>query len=405
METTPAATPSGARGRPRKPARAEVIGSLLRPRKLLEAVAAFYEKGHTALLEEEREKDRTQLRTLEDEAIAEVVARQIDIGLDVVTDGEFRRLIFFNVLYDSVSGLAPNTDPTAVLQFVGDDGSTVEWPGAPVAVDRLRKIDSPVAREVEFLASITDHPFKVTVPSASLFLIHQLGVFKPGVTDRVYRHRRELVEDMVSIDRQLVDEAVAAGARYVQFDYPIYTHLVDPAWTEAFAAAGLDVDGLLDEALALDRKVVEGLPADVTLGMHFCRGNYRSRYLARGSLEPLAERLFSELPYDVFLIEWDDVARQGDYSPIRFVPEGRMVVLGLVSSKKPEVESYDDIARRLDEASRYLDPAQLALSTQCGFASALHPEGGTFGNELSEDAQWRKLEFVATVADRVWGGA
>jgi 5-methyltetrahydropteroyltriglutamate--homocysteine methyltransferase len=188
---------------------------------------------------------------------------------------------------------------------------------------------------------------------------------------------------------------VAAGCRYVQLDFPLYPYLVDPSWSARFEEAGHSVAPLVEKALAADRAVLEDLPDDVTSGLHICRGNYRSRWLCEGSLEPVAEQLF-ELPYDVFLVEWDDVGRDGGYEPIRFVPEGRVMVMGLVSSKRPELETEDDVLRRLDEASRHLPLDRLALSTQCGFASVIA------GNEIDQEAQWRKLELVARVADRVW---
>jgi methionine synthase II (cobalamin-independent) len=386
---------------PRRPARAENVGSLLRPPELLNALEAFYEPGHTAQLGEEREKDHTALRSLEDGAIADAVSRQIECGLDVVTDGEFRRLVFFNVFFDSAGGYVPNTGSEGGLQFRGDDGSTVEWPGTPVAAERLRKVDSPVAREVEYLKAITDYPFKVTFPCGSFFLL-PMG-WKPGTSDKVYRDREEMIEDAIAINRELVADAIAAGAGYVQFDYPLYPHLVDPNWAGPLEqVTGMSLETLVDKAIELDKKVLEGIPDDVTTGIHFCRGNYRSRWLAQGSLEPLAERAFTELPYDVFLVEWDDVKRQGDYRPIRFLRKDSIMVMGVVCSKKRELESEDEILRRLEEAGTYLDMEQLAVSCQCGFASGLYPAGGGRGNEIGEDVQWRKLELVARVAERVW---
>jgi len=378
--------------KPRRPARAEVVGSLLRPPKLQRALDDFYVQGHAAILEAERGKDRTRLTAAEDEAINEAVARQIDAGLDVITDGEFRRALFMNSFVDAVSGFSANPD---LLQFTGDDGSVVQTPGVPMLADRLRKIDSPAAREIDYLRSITDYPFKVTIPCASIFLMQMPMIFRPGITDRVYADPAELLEEIMAIEQELIADAVAAGAPYIQLDYPVYPHIVDEHWVAVMRENGLDPSAILEQAIAADTKIVEGIPEDVTVAMHICRGNYRSRWLAQGSLEPLAERIWA-LPYDVFLVEWDDIRREGDYSPIRFVPEGRIMVLGLVSSKKPELESEDDLLRQIDEAAQYLDVSQLAISAQCGFAS------NRDGNEIDEDTQWRKLELVARVADRVW---
>ncbi len=375
--------------KPRAPARAEVVGSLLRPPKLRRAVEAFYVPGHHALLSEERAKDLGALRAVEDEAIAEAVQRQIDLGLDVASDGEFRRWLFLNSFYDAVQGFV--TDK--VVTFTNARGEDV-----PLAVhritERLSKVDSPAAREAAYLASITEHPFKVTFPAPSLFA-HPFS-FDKGLTAH-YRDSDELVAHMVAIERELVAEAIAAGARYVQLDFPLYPYLADERWAARFRAAGHDLGTLVDNAIAADRAILDGIPEGVTTALHVCRGNYRSSWMCEGSLEPVAEQVFGELPYDAFLVEWDDVGRDGGYEPIRFVPPGRIMVMGLVSTKTPALETEDDLLRRLDEASAYLPLEQLALSPQCGFASVIE------GNEIDEETQWRKLELVARVADRVWG--
>jgi 5-methyltetrahydropteroyltriglutamate--homocysteine methyltransferase len=357
---------------PRRPARAEVVGSLLRPTELRAAV---------------RERsDAVHLGAVADAAIEQVVRQQVEIGLDVVSDGEFRRWMFLNSFYDAVEGIA--TDRSAV-EFTNDRGETVVLT-VPSIEARLRRVDSPAAREAAFMARLTDRPFKVTFPAASIF-VHPFGVSADA-----YSTPDEFVEHAISIERELIVDAVAAGCRYVQLDFPLYPYLVDRDWSARFEAAGHGVLELLEKAIAADRAILEGIPDGVTTGLHVCRGNYRSRWLCAGSLEPVAERLFGELPYDVVLVEWDDVGRDGGYEPIRFTTAGRVVVMGLVSSKRPELESEDEVLRKLDEASQYLPLDQLALSTQCGFASVIE------GNEIDQDTQWRKLELVARIADRVW---
>ena len=374
---------------PRKPARAEVVGSLLRPRALRAAIEEVYEPGHSALLAEERAKDLSRLRGIEDEEIAAAVRRQVDLGLDVVSDGELRRWMFLNSFYDAVEGFA--TDKT--VTFTNGRGEEV-----PLAVHRitgrLAKIDSPATREAAFLTALTSHPFKVTFPAASIFA-HPFS-FDPGLWGH-YRDLDDLVSHMIAIERELIAEAVAAGCRYVQLDFPLYPYLADERWAARFRAAGHDPDALLDRAIAADRAVLEGMPEGVTTALHVCRGNYRSSWMCEGSLEPVAERMFGELPYDAFLVEWDDVARDGGYEPIRHVPPGRIMVMGLVSTKTPVLQTEDELLRQLDEAARHLPLEQLALSPQCGFASVVE------GNEIDEETQWRKLELVARVADRVWG--
>ena len=343
---------------PRTPARAEVVGSLLRPAALRAAIEAVYEPGHHALLAEERGKDLAALHRVEDDAIREAVRRQIELGLDVVSDGEFRRYMFTNSFYDAVDGVVTDN----VVAFTNARGESVELAVHSVK-RRLRRIGSPAAREAEFLAGITDHPFKVTLPAASLFT-HPFGVLPDA-----YESVEEFAAHAIAIERELVAEAIAAGCGYIQLDFALYPYLVDDAWMSRFQAAGHSFEALLERALAADNSILEGIPDGITTGLHLCRGNYRSSWLCTGSLDPLAERLFSELPYDVFLIEWDDLGRDGGYEPIRFVPPGPIVAMGLVSSKTPELESEDDLLRRLDAASRYLgarpardlDPVRLRL--------------------------------------------
>jgi 5-methyltetrahydropteroyltriglutamate--homocysteine methyltransferase len=375
----------------RHSARAEVVGSLLRPDALKAAVDAFYGEGHRAMLDDERAKVADELHRLEDEAIANAVQRQIDLGLDVVTDGEFRRYMFLNSFWDAVRGFSTEDNP---VEFRGNSGDTVVWHVHKV-VDRLEKVDSPVSREAAYMSGITDHPFKVTLPAGSIF--SNPYTWKPGVNDHVYATRQELTDHAIAIQRTLVADAVAQGAGYIQFDFPMYPFLVDDRWRSQMVDDGFDLDVVLEEAIAADQAVLEGIPEGVTTGLHICRGNYRSRYLCEGSLEPLAERIFNELDYDVFLVEWEDTDRMGDVSPIRFVPPGRTLVLGVVDTKTPRIQSDDALMARLAEAGRFLDLDQLAISPQCGFASVID------GNEIGERAQWEKLASVGRVAERIWG--
>jgi 5-methyltetrahydropteroyltriglutamate--homocysteine methyltransferase len=373
---------------PRRPARAEVVGSLLRPPALREAIHAFYEPGHSAALDEERAKDRTALREAEDDAIREAVRRQRECGLDVITDGEFRRWMFMNSFYDAVSGVRTGKTVT----FRNDRGDDVELAVHEI-VTPLEAVDSPGAREAAFMREVADGtPFKVTFPAASIFA-------HPFTTvDGAYESVGAFVDAAVAIERGLVAEAIAAGAGYVQFDFPLYPYLVDPAWIARFETAGHDVDAVLETAIAADAAVLEGIPDDVTVGLHICRGNFRSSWMCEGSLEPVAERVFGELAYDSFLVEWDDEGRDGGYAPVRFLREGSLMVMGLISSKTPELEDEDDLVRRMEEAAGYAGGMdRLAISPQCGFASVM------LGNETNEEAQWRKLELVSRVADRLWG--
>jgi 5-methyltetrahydropteroyltriglutamate--homocysteine methyltransferase len=379
---------------PRTPARAEVVGSLLRPSPLRAAVEAFYDPGHAAVLDEERSKDRRELRALEDDAIREAVRRQIDLGLDVVSDGEFRRWMFQNSFWDAVSGVS--TDK--VVRFHNQRGEELEL-HVPVIERRLEKVDSPATREARFLVDVTDgHPFKVTFPAASLFA-HPLTTVA-GSSNGGYEFLEGFLAHAVEIERGLVADAIDAGASYVQFDFPLYPYLVDPAWIARFTEAGHDVGRVLERALAADAAVLDGIPRNVTTALHICRGNFRSAWMCEGSLEPVAERVFGWLPYDTFLVEWDDQGRDGGYAPVRFLRDGATMVMGLISSKTPELEDENDVVRRLEEAGRFAGGMdRLAISPQCGFASVM------VGNETNEDAQWRKLELVSRIADRIWGRA
>jgi 5-methyltetrahydropteroyltriglutamate--homocysteine methyltransferase len=372
----------------RSPARAEVVGSLLRPPALRSAIDAFYEPGHSAALAEERAKDRTALREAEDDAIRDAVRRQRGCGLDVITDGEFRRWMFMNSFYDAVSGVRTGKAVT----FRNDRGEDVELAVHEI-VAPLEAVDSPGAREAAFMREVAGGtPFKVTFPAASIFT-------HPFTTvEGAYESVEAFVDAAVAIERQLVADAIEAGAVYIQYDFPLYPYLVDPTWISRFEAAGHDVDALIERALAADAAVLEGIPDDVTVGLHICRGNFRSSWMCEGSLEPVAERVFGELPYDSFLVEWDDEGRDGGFAPARHLRDGSVMVMGLISSKTPEIEDEDDLVRRMEEAASYAGGMdRLAISPQCGFASVM------VGNETNEDAQWRKLELVGKVADRVWG--
>jgi 5-methyltetrahydropteroyltriglutamate--homocysteine methyltransferase len=377
------------------PPRADHVGSLLRPPELYAEIEKVYAPGHTALLAEERERDLSHLHELEDSYIRDAVERQRRIGLEVVTDGEFRRFMFTGSFYDSVDGLQVGGNG---VPFFDAEGNEMRYQGLPVVNRRLRRIDNPAVRETEFLKSITDSRFKVTLPAASFFELP--FVYKNGITENVYGSHEELVGHMMSIQREQMDEAIAAGLKYIQLDYPLYPILLDQQYLDIFAAMdGSTFDSLMDRCIAADQKILEGLPGDVTRAIHLCRGNFRSRHMVSGALDPVAERFFGELPYDAFFIEWEDINREGDYSALRYVPKGPVIYLGIVNTKVPEVEPADSLVRKIEEASQHLDVSQLGISPQCGFASTMH------GNELDEDSQWRKLEEMVKAAEKVWGRA
>jgi 5-methyltetrahydropteroyltriglutamate--homocysteine methyltransferase len=245
------------------------------------------------------------------------------------------------------------------------------------------------------MRSLTDYPFKVTFPAPSYYFTDFLPI-----KDSNYGHKLELVEDALEITKVLVAEAIAAGARWVQFDFPLYPALVATStsdWGTMIQEVGESTDWLLEKSLQVDRAAAEGIPDGVMVSLHLCRGNLPGGFWS-GSLAPIAERMFGELPHKRFLFEWEDIAREGDYEPIKYVPRDRIMAMGVVSTKTPEIESEDEIIRRIDAAGEHLDVDQLALCPQCGFASL-------YADHLveAEDAQWRKLELIGKVADRVWG--
>ena len=375
----------------RTPARAEVVGSLLRPPSLRRAVEAFDADGHAALPAVVRGRDRSGLRALEDQAIRDVVRRQVEIGLDIVTDGEFRRWMFLNSFYDAVEGFRTDN----IVNFLNARGEEVPLRVHEI-VERLRPVDSPAAGEAAFMSAVADrYPFKVTFPAPSLFG-HPFS-YKPGVTSG-YASLDEFVAHAIQIERGLVADAIKAGTRYVQFDFPLYPYLVDPTWVERFEAQGHRVADLVEAAIGADTAVLEGIPDDVTVALHICRGNHRSSWMCEGSLEPIAERVFGELPYDAFLVEWDDLGRDGGFEPVRFLRKGSTMVMGIVSTKTPVLEDEDALVRKMEQAASLAGGMdRLAISPQCGFASVM------VGNEIDEDAQWRKLGLVARVANRLWG--
>jgi len=354
---------------------------------MFQSVYAGHDSHVAALLTESERQALVELTRLADVAIREAVARQIDIGLDVVTDGEMRRAHYVNSLFDGLDGLAESTTPE---YFAGDDG--VAPPPEPIVQRRPRVLHNPLVQELEFVRSFTAYPCKVTIQTPSSFLFPAARY-----AEGAYATRGAFVDDVVGVVRELVAGAIAAGAAYIQFDYPLYPAMADPAKRQELLDGSSDgFDVIFSNAIAADNAVLEGIPAGVTTALHVCRGNFRSHWWAQGSLESVAERMFNELRHDRFLVEWEDTAREGDYSALRFVPPGPTVVMGLVSSKLDAVESDDVILGRLEEAATFLPMDQMAISPQCGFASVW------MGNELTEVAQWRKLELVARVADRVW---
>jgi 5-methyltetrahydropteroyltriglutamate--homocysteine methyltransferase len=370
--------------------RAEQVGSLKRSDRLIAANEAVYKPGHVAIEASERAQGLDELYAVAEEEIRRVVQRQLDIGIDVLTDGEFRRYMFLNSLFDGITGFSSEV---AKARFKASDGSVIEW-NMQYVTDRLEQVDSPAAAEAKFMSGLTDKPFKVTFPAGSFLALPYN--YKPDINGHAYGSHRELLEHVVSIEKRMIADVIEAGCRYIQLDFPVYPFLCDPDWCARMEGHGYDWKETLELAAWADAEVVKDIPEHVRTGMHVCRGNNQGRYVAEGPLDPVAEKLFS-LPYDSFLIEWEDPKRMGGFSALSKVPAGNsVVVLGVVSSKLARMETEDQLLRQLDEASKLLPAERLALSPQCGFASTLK------GNLVTEDDQWRKLELVANTAHKFW---
>ena len=299
----------------REPPRAESVASLLRPepvKRMFERAFARHNSHVAGLLSEDERRELAQLDALADEAIAAAVARQIDAGLDVVTDGEMRRAHFVNSLFDAVEGIADNP----VVGYFEGDGE-VGPPPDPQARERLRIVDNPMAREIQFLRSCTSWPAKVAIPAASNFYMLQ---YETGA----YPSRQDYVAHMGQIISELVLGAIGAGARYIQFDFPLYPALADPEKrADLERELQIDAETLLGRAIAVDNAALDGIPEDVTFGLHICRGNYRSRWSSSGSLEPVAERIFNELPFDASWSSGRTPSVEGDYARCASSPRDR----------------------------------------------------------------------------------
>jgi len=362
--------------------RAEHVGSLLRPPDVLQARAA-HAAGSLPL---------EQLRAAEDLAILEVLEKQIQLGLDVVTDGELRRGSWLTDMADAVDGFVSERVP---LEWKGP-GGVLEGSTAHAAGAKLRKARKMTGHEVPFLKKNARVPFKVTLPAPSNFM--QIS-YKPGITEKFYPTHADLLKDLVEIVHDEVAWLVSEGVKYIQFDAPYYSHYLDPQRQEGMRQAGFDPYKELENAIAGDNAAMRGVQrGDVTFALHVCRGNSRSRWYAEGGYDLIAEKLFGLLEVDRFLLEYD-TERSGGFEPLRLVPSGKSVVLGLITTKEPKLEAQDDLLRRIGEASKFVPLEYLALSPQCGFASV------AAGNLLSVEEQWQKLALVVDTARKVWGAA
>ena len=362
--------------------RADHIGSLLRPAELLQARSA--------------PTDAAQLRALEDKHILLAIERQKQLGFKIFTDGEFRRGNFMSDFNEAVEGIDEGVAVARTWQTgAGASPRPSMVPGT--VVGKIKQTRRLTGHEFAFIKQHSPGDVKVTLPTANQF---PAIYFKKGLSDKVYPDHSAFLWDIVPIIKSEIHALANEGAQYVQIDAPRYSYYIDPKWRSYVKnEMGLDPDQALDEAIRADNACLEGAKRDgVILAIHLCRGNNRSQWYAEGGYDAIAEKLFGQLRVDAFLLEYES-ARAGTFEPLRFVPRGKTVVLGLVSSKLAEMESADHLVKRIDEASKYVPLENLALSPQCGFASTME------GNLLTEDQQWHKLKLVVDTAVKVWGQA
>jgi len=373
--------------------RTDVVGSLLRPPAVIEARSRL----------DEGKIDADALRAIEDEAVRAAVRLQEDIGLDVISDGEMRRLNFQDSFGAAVEGYDASRSTLEAYARRVEGGTALRRWEVPLqekgtAISHRRPVTSPLKlarnvplEEYKFVASVAKTPAKV-----SLIGPDRIGQrFDHQNSKAVYKDMDAFMADVVVIERTIIKSLRDAGCRYVHIDAPGYTAYIDEPSMQQMRQRGEDPAENFSRSLKADAAVIAGFP-DVTFGIHLCRGNQRSMWHREGTYDAIAERLFTELPHDRFLLEYDS-PRAGSFAPLRFLPKDKIAVLGLVSTKVPELESIDALKRRIDEAAKIVPLEQLALSPQCGFASDV------VGNLISADDQKRKLELVVETARQVWG--
>jgi 5-methyltetrahydropteroyltriglutamate--homocysteine methyltransferase len=368
----------------KSPFRADHVGSFLRPLALEQARAQFRAGA----------LDAQGLRRVEDTAIAGIAGFQRGLGLKVLTDGEFRRAYFHLDFLEKIGGVSAYQD-SAATHFHTCDGHTLDFSPPKLRVDAKLRHDRPIMTgDFDVLDSLTQdgETAKITIPSPTM----ALRGGRAAVSETAYPDLGEFHADLTGVYRQEIAALAGAGLRYLQLDDTNLAYLCDPAQREAARARGVDPDTLVDDYVGMINDSLAGVPDGLFTGIHLCRGNFKSAFVAEGGYEPVAERMLSSVNVDAFLLEYDD-DRSGSFEPLRFTPKGKYVVLGLVSTKVAALETREEVLRRVDEAARFVPLDQLCLSPQCGFASTEH------GNALSFDDQRRKIELVVRCAEEIWG--
>jgi len=364
------------------PFKADHVGSFLRPKALLDARQAFADGT----------LDAAGLRAVEDDAITNVVKFQEDLGLKAITDGEFRRTFFHTDFLLQLDGIEEHGGMEVAFKHA--QGKDVNFAPPKMVVTGKVKHAKPIQlADFEFLKSVTSETPKVTIPSPTM-LHFRAG--REGISEDVYPDMAEFFADVGAAYREEVKQLGDAGLKFLQLDDTNLAYLCDDKQRENARKRGLDPDDAPRLYASLINSAIAEKPADMVTGVHLCRGNFRSSWAAEGGYEPVAEVMFNELDIDAFFLEYDD-PRSGDFAPLRFVPKGKTVVLGLITTKLGELETKDEILRRIDEAAKFMPVEQMALSPQCGFSSTVH------GNDIAVEQQAAKMRLVLEVAEQVWG--
>ena len=357
-------------------AHSEVVGSLLRPKELADA-----RRGH-----EQGDVTDRELKQVEDRAVDAAIQLQDSAGIDVITDGEQRRYAFYGHLIDSFDGF--DKEGGWAIPFRDEKGEELILK-RPVVVEKLRWRRSMCSEEWVYVRSRAKGAAKVTMLSAQ----QAAAYYDPEKSKGAYATRDAYLADIVDLSRREVEELIRLGCTYIQIDGPQYGALLDPKMREGYRQRGSDPEEIIDRCIEMDNTIISGHPG-ITFALHICRGNNQSKFYAEGDYEPIA-RIFQRTLFNRFLLEYDD-ERSGGFAPLRHLPEDRVVVLGLVTTKKPDLEPEAELHARIKDASRYVPLERLALSPQCGFASTME------GNRISPEQQRQKLELVGRVARSVW---
>jgi 5-methyltetrahydropteroyltriglutamate--homocysteine methyltransferase len=373
--------------------RADHVGSFLRPPEILEARQRLQTLPDSPHRNSQAIAAAQSLRDLEDRHIVRILAKQKELGFDIYTDGELRRRNFMSDFTDAVEGFDLD-DAVGRAWKTGQEKNAPASRVAGIVNAKLRQARPLTGHELQFLKEHAPGPIKMTLPSATQFPSIS---FKRGVTDKVYADHSALLWDIVEIMKVELARLADQGVQYIQIDAPRYSYFMDEKWREWIRTElKIEPDVLLAESIRADNACFAAARRPgVTLAIHLCRGNNRSHWYAEGGYDSIAEKLFTTMAVDRFLLEYDD-ERSGTFESLRFIPRGKMVVLGLVSSKRPQLEDPGMLMQRIREASRYVPLENLALSPQCGFASTME------GNLLTEDEQWSKLSLVAETAREIW---